>query len=231
MYCPVDGMEYREGITRCPEHDVDLVPQPPTGPELDDDEDESWLERVGLEGVPGIAAIVVALAGVVYAVAGTIFSLWTALGTSAELLESAPVKTARFAQSASWAIGLGAFGCLAALVLARAYVRLQEPPARPEEEEEDDEDDLPPESPSSFVPVVSTLTICFAVVWMGLAIAVAWKTRSLGDGLVFQSSDSDNGLGRLFAYQAAAAACTLGSLAVTASLLMARAHDRLTWDR
>ena len=224
MYCPVDGMEYREGITRCPQHDVDLVPEPP-----DLDDDEPWLDRIGLEGLAGWASVVLALAGIVYAVAGTIYSVWTALGSDAEVLESTPVETVLFAQSASWAIGLGAFGCLAALVLARAYVRLQERPAPRDDDEEDEDDDLPPESGGSFMPVISTLTICFAVLWIGLAIAVAWKTRSLGNGLVFESSD--NGLGRLFAYQSAAATCTVGSLAVMGSLLMARAHDRLTWDR
>ena len=29
MYCPVDGDEFVEGVTRCPEHDVDLVEEPP----------------------------------------------------------------------------------------------------------------------------------------------------------------------------------------------------------
>lgn len=40
MYCPVDGAEYREGITRCPEHDVDLVDEPLEP----DEEDEPLLE-------------------------------------------------------------------------------------------------------------------------------------------------------------------------------------------
>ena len=34
MYCPVDGDEFVEGVTRCPEHDVHLVEEPP---ELDEE--------------------------------------------------------------------------------------------------------------------------------------------------------------------------------------------------
>jgi hypothetical protein len=133
------------------------------------------------------------------------------------------VTVLEFARSASWAVGLGAFGCLAAAVLAKAYERLTHPlpPI-----DHDDEDDLPPASGEWFMTVVSTLSVCFALAWVGTALVIAWKTRGLssGDGLLFTG---DDGLARLYAYQGAAAAATLGSLAVMGSLLMARAHDRL----
>src|SRR3712207_2814037 len=122
MYCPVDGMEYREGIARCPQHDVDLVDDPP-----DVVESEPWLDRVALEGLPGWAAIVVALAGIVYAISGAAVNLWTALATSREWVETGALTALRFAHSTSWAVGLGAFGCLAAAVLGRTYVRLTRP--------------------------------------------------------------------------------------------------------
>lgn len=224
VYCPVDGAEYREGITRCPQHDVALVEEPP-----EIDEPQPWLDRVSLEGLPGWAAVILALAGIVYAVAGTIYSLWIALAESREWTETPTLTAVGFAQSAAWAIGLGAFGCLAAAVLGRTYVRLTRPPAPAldPDDEDDEDDDLPPESNDWFMPVVSTLTICFAVVWMALALVVAWKTRNLADEFGYPSGD----LSHLYAYQSAAAACTLGSLVVMGALLMGRAHDRLSGSR
>jgi hypothetical protein len=32
MWCPVCGSEFQQGFTRCPDHDVDLVADAPTGP-------------------------------------------------------------------------------------------------------------------------------------------------------------------------------------------------------
>lgn len=219
MYCPVDGMEYREGITRCPQHDVPLVDEPP-----EEDEPEPLLGRWRVDGMAGPASIAVALSGIVYAVAGTINALWAAMAELPDGASGGTITIARFAQSGSWAVGLGAFGCLAAAVLAKAYARLTGP--RLPADEEDDEE-LPAESGDWFVPLVSTLTVCFAVVWGAVAIVIAWKTKTLDDSVLFGSPD--DGLTDWFAYQGAAAACTLGSLAVVGSLLMARAYDRLAW--
>lgn len=227
MYCPVDGTEWREGITRCPEHDVDLVDEPPESEEAPPRQPA----RARLDGLAGPAAVIVALAGVVYGAAGALASVWHILNADAGPLGSVSGITAiDFAQSAAWAVGLGAFAVLAAAVLAKTYSRLTLPLARrDEEEDEDDEDDLPAEGGALFMTVVSTLTICFAVAWAGIGLLAAWKTRNLGDGLVFTGTEED--LGRLYAYQSAAAASTLGGVAVMGSLLMARAHDRLTATR
>ncbi len=220
MYCPVDGTEWRDGIVRCPEHDIDLVDEPPE----EDEVPPRPAAGAHLDALAGPAAIAVALAGIVYGAAGALSSVWKALNDDiGPFGTSSGVTAFDFAQSASWAIGLGAFGCLAAAVLARTYSRMTLPPA-PREDDEDD-DDLPPEGGGLFMTVVSTLTICFAAGWMAVALLIAWKTRNLGEGLVL--SGPDEGLGRLYAYQSALAACTLGSIAVMGSLLMARAHDRL----
>jgi hypothetical protein len=40
MYCPIDGDEFRERVTRCPEHGVDLVEEPP-----DLEKPISWIAR------------------------------------------------------------------------------------------------------------------------------------------------------------------------------------------
>lgn len=225
MYCPVDGTEWREGITRCPEHDVDLVDEPP-----EPEEAQPWLGATRLEGLPGVAGLAAALAGIAYAVTGTLFNLWGALSSTAGI-EPRGMTVLRFAQSASFAIGLGGLASLGAAVLAKTYTRLTQPPPIPleDEDDEDDEDDLPPEGGDTFMTVVSTLAICFAVAWVGLSVVVAWKTRTLGGDSFFGSED--DGLMNLFAYQSAAAACTAGSIAVMGALLMARVHDRLSSPR
>lgn len=224
MYCPVDGTESREGITRCPEHDVDLVDEPP------EDEEETPPRPAAaarLDALAGPASVVVALAGIVYGAAGALSSVWNVLeGDAGPLGATSSVTAFVFAQSAAWAIGLGAFGCLAAAVLAKTHRRLTRPPVPHDDE---DEDDLPPENGGLFMTVVSTLTICFAIAWGAIALWTAWKTRNLDDGFLF--SGEDEGLARLYAYQSAAAACTLGSIAVMGALLMARAHDRLSGIR
>lgn len=223
MYCPVDGTEWRDGIVRCPEHDVDLVDEPPE----EDEEPPRPSPAARLDAVAGPASVVVALAGIVYGAAGALSSLWNVLEGDAGLLGATSSVTAFvFAQSAAWAIGLGAFGCLAAAVLAKTYRRLTLPPRPPDDE---DEDELPPEGGGLFMTVVSTLTMCFVAGWIAVAVLIAWKTRNLDDGLLF--SGEDEGLARLYAYQSALAACTLGSIAVMGSLLMARAHDRLAGVR
>lgn len=223
MYCPVDGSEWREGITRCPEHDVDLVDEPP-----ESQEDRPWLGGTRLEGLPGTAGLAAALAGIAYAVTGTLFNLWGALSSTAGM-EPHGMTVLRFAQSASFAVGLGSLGCLGAAVLATTYARLTRPAPPELDEDDEDEDDLPPEGGGTFMTVVSTLAICFAVAWMALAVVLAWKTRNLGGDSFFGSGD--DGVIDLLAYQSAAAACTIGSVAVMGSLLMARVYDRLSGIR
>jgi hypothetical protein len=229
MYCPVDGTEWREGITRCPEHDVDLVDDPPEPEGPRPSSPSAWVDALA-----GPASVVVALAGIVYAAAGAASSLWGIVTDDVTgPVGPSGVTVIDFAQSAAWAVGIGAFGCLAAAVLSRAYPRLRAAPVTPayEDEDEDDEDDGDPEPREGdwFMTAVSTVTICFALAWIVLALVTAWETRGMEEGVFF--SDPQEDLARLYAYQRAAAASTLGSIAVMGSLLMARAHDRLAGIR
>lgn len=180
-----------------------------------------------LDSLAGSASVVVALAGIVYGASGAAATLLSVLRGDVGPLGTTDVSVFDFVQSAAWTVGLGAFACLAAAVLAKTYSRLTVPPA-PEDDSEDD-DDLGLEGAGLFTTVVSTLAICFAVAWIAVSLLIAWKTRDLGEGLLF--TEADEGLGRLYAYQSAAAAATLGSVVVMGSLLMARAHDRLAGVR
>jgi hypothetical protein len=120
MYCPICGDEYREGITRCPEHDVELVAEPP---ELE--ETASFLER--LDERIAIRAVFIALlvATVIYALSGIVTSTFFALIQLADWeggFDSAVLS--QNIQSGAFAVGVGALGCLAGAVLLRAYLAM-----------------------------------------------------------------------------------------------------------
>ena len=226
MYCPVDGMEYREGITRCPEHDVPLVDEPPEA-----EPRPSVFDRFRGEGPAGIAAIVLALAGIVYAVTGVVSGAWATLAQRREWLRTTPIDAVDFLQSAAWSIGLGALGCLGAAVLARVYLRLVAAVPAGEPGDEDEEEDFEPPSGAWFMPLLSTLVDCFAAVWVAVSLWIAWETATTpAPGVVFQPTPTgdDDLLLDLFAFQSAAFACLVGSIATMGALLMARAHDRLS---
>lgn len=221
MFCPVDGTEWREGITRCPEHDVDLVDEPP-----EIVESPSAFERLRGEGLAGAAAIVVAIAGIVYAVTGVIFNGWVALAQKRQWEPTTPIDAVQFLQSAAWAAGLGALGCLGAAVLSRVYLRLARPPDQVAEEADDEEDDYPVPQGAWFVPLLSTLTGCFAVAWFGLSLWLAWESATAPVAEIF--GDEGSLAADLYFFQNAALAGLGGSLATLGALLMARAHDRLS---
>ncbi|MDQ3953863.1 MAG: hypothetical protein M3279_13025 [Actinomycetota bacterium] len=223
MYCPVDGIEWREGITRCPEHDVDLVDEPPEVAAR-----PSVFDRLRGEGLAGYAAIVVAVAGIVYAVTGVVFNGWAVLAQSREWLPTTPIDAVQFLQSAAWAAGLGTLGCLGAAVLARVHLRLTRPPEPAATDEE--ADDYPVPEGAWFVPLLATLVACFSALWFALSLWIAWENATSPTGEIFGFTPGDEGAlaSNLYFFQNAALAGLGGSLATLGALLMARAHDRLS---
>lgn len=80
MYCPVCGDEFREGFTRCPEHDVELVDEPP---ELEEPVSiwERFIDRERFDDrkVMRVAFIVLLVAAAAYALSGFIAATLLAL--------------------------------------------------------------------------------------------------------------------------------------------------------
>jgi hypothetical protein len=175
VYCPVDGDEYREGITRCPEHDVDLVEDPP--------DLEEPAPIVGRLGGPLVVVFGILVVGaLVYAIAGAASSLLYAnairLNTS---YDEAPAVLQEIA-NAAFPIALGAFGVIAAALLLRTFSATTVETAVPEGE------DRPPPDVSSgrwwgiaghAMRLLFALLIAFTLLWATTGIITAKLDREL----------------------------------------------------
>lgn len=119
MYCPVCGDEYREGITRCPEHDVELVEEPP---ELE--EAPSWLDRFNDRIALRVTFIILVISGVVYALSGFVTGALFGLAEFQNSQSADMIRVLQPVQSAFWSIGKASLGVLAGAVLLRGYLSL-----------------------------------------------------------------------------------------------------------
>lgn len=232
MYCPVDGTEWREGITRCPEHDVELVDEPPEGYE---DDETSLLEALGLQGLTGITVVTVAVASVVYAVSGVVVSGWIALATARRWTELGFFEAASFVHAAARVIAVGGLGCLAAGVLGRTWVRLGTPVAAPMDrlEHEDDAEHWL-EGPAGWVmTLLSSLVLVFVLLWVATGVGISWEEAKLRNEAFspFGPDDPSDTFINLSAVHNAAYTCGLGALVSMGALLMARAYDRIAGGR
>ena len=118
MYCPVCGDEYVEGVTRCPEHDIDLVSEPP---ELD--ESLSWLDRFNDRVILRITFIVFVVAALVYAISGAATAVlyhFIQGGGQDDSFEKA--QLAQQIQTAAFPVALAALGILVGALLLRTYI-------------------------------------------------------------------------------------------------------------
>lgn len=121
MYCPVDGDEFQEGVTRCPEHDVQLVEDQPVLQER-----LSWIDRFNDRTAVRLSFLVLAASALVYALSGFVTALlylliqhlgWEAIDT---------VQVFQQVQSAAFPVGLAALGTLAGALLLRTYPLVSE---------------------------------------------------------------------------------------------------------
>ena len=169
MYCPVDGDEFREGITRCPEHDVDLVEDPP-----DLELPSSWTDRFDDRTAVRVSFWVFVAVATVYALTGLITAVILLL---TELWEWEAFDTAvlfQRIQSAMFPVGIGVLGILVGALVVRTYLALPAPP-----------DNAPlspprgsegaPHGPMSdgLVRFLFALTLIFALLWVVTGIAIA----------------------------------------------------------
>jgi hypothetical protein len=164
VFCPVDGDEYREGVTRCPEHDVDLVDEPP---ELE--HSPSWLERLGAGAGLRVALIVAVVAAIVYAAAGMASGVLFALfrfSSSGDRWFFALQDIS----SGAFPVVIGAVGVLGGAVLFRAYTNLASAPAG---EPREPELEGPRLFATELMRVLFVLFLVFVFLWAATGILTA----------------------------------------------------------
>src|SRR5688572_16141242 len=123
MYCPVDGDEFVAGVTRCPEHDVELVEEPP---ELGDDGAGTLVDYFSEKMTLRTARRVLVGAAVVYAVSGVVTSVLFGLAQSQRHDVFNVINIVSAAQTAGRVVALAALGVMAGTLLLRAYTWLNQ---------------------------------------------------------------------------------------------------------
>lgn len=165
MYCPICGDEFRDGITRCSEHDVDLVEEPP----FVEEPPPRWNDRVAVRVVFVIFLIAAVTYGISGFISGTIFAMvqlreWSY--ENAQLFDGV--------QSAMFPVALAAFGVLAGAALLRIYTGTGTP-ARVLTERADLPGSISTGGPIGLVlmRVLFALTVLFALLWAGTRVAMS----------------------------------------------------------
>jgi hypothetical protein len=225
VYCPVDGDEYVEGITRCPEHDVDLVEQPP---EIDDS--TGWAtgtyERLGLR----IALAVVVVAAIVHAVAGAAAAVISGSRAAFEGDVTRALLLGDVAEAA-FRVLIGATGVLGGALLFRTYAKVG---SWTDDEAAPDADVASPTRTSrglstEIMRILFALVVVFTLLWVGTGVATAadnaeYFARVFGGGMAETPPQSFVTLSTLHtvAYFGGVAC-----LAIMGALLSLRAYERV----
>lgn len=166
MYCPIDGDEFREGITRCPEHNVDLVEELP-----DLEEPASWIDRFNDRTAVRLSFLVLLLAAVIYAIAGFITA---GIYLMTQLQHWKTIETAQVfnqVQAAAFPVGIAAFGALAGALLLRTYLLFSD--GASVSSSSDEESSVPGPIPGAIMRLLFALTVVFALLWAGTGIATS----------------------------------------------------------
>ena len=220
MYCPVDGDEFVEGITHCPEHDVDLVDDPPAG---DDEEVRNFVDYF-IEGKSlRTARRVLVWAAIVYAVAGVITGVLYGLaniqgGDSFDLFNV--VSTA---QEAGRVVALAALGVMTGTLLLRAHVWLRQEDRQPVNGGE-----LAPAD--GLTRFLLGFLVVFTIMWAITGIATAGDTADFQSGMVTfggQEEEPSKTLVSLYAIHHASYNAAAACLVIMAGRLIVLWHRRL----
>ena len=215
-------MEYREGFTRCPQHDVDLVDEPPEPeeepPPLLDRIDDVAAIRYTLLAVLGAAAL--------YTITGIALSV-VIMFRSTRTWESNVPMYLQYTQTAAWTVALAGLAAIGGAVLVRTYTRLRDPGAPVEGEF------ARPGPGDRMMRLLFSLVVVFALVWAVSRVATSWEEAKLQNApsAGFGSNafeDPSQTFLALIALQNASWACGASALVVMAGTLMRQAHGRMT---
>jgi len=213
-YCPVDGDEYLDSVTRCPDHDVELVDEEPNLPEA-----MSWVERLNDRLAMRVAFILFFLAATVYAVAGTVAGLLIALDP---LKQSHFERSFQFStiQEAAFPLAIAALGVMIAALALRGYLEPGELRVTA------DADEMKrPSTGEGPMRLLFALVVVFALLWAGTSIAIS-RERS-GPQELFQEEQANDTYITLSALNYSAYSVGTSCLAIMGASLIMRAYRRM----
>jgi cytochrome b subunit of formate dehydrogenase len=226
MYCPVCGDEYREGVTHCPEHGVELVDEPP---ELE--EAVPLLQRFNDRTAVRIPFITLLVAGVVYAVSGLVTSTLSVLIFVREWDAATAAQIAQGVQSGAFAVAVGAMGALSGAVLLRAYLAIAKADEREAPVASDPGEEDVRKSPigSALMRLLFALMIVFTLLWVATGIITSTELAELTAApfAAFERGEPEDSLVTLFALNHAAYSGGIACLAIMGAALIVRGHERL----
>jgi hypothetical protein len=227
MYCPVDGDEFVEGKTRCPEHNVDLVPE---RPDWLDEESRSLLARWDRDTAFRWAFKVLILAALIYGLGGLVHGvLYSLMFSKPQSNFSDVLIYSQQVTGAAFAVGLASLGVLAGALVLEGLTRLRS---------DGSEARHPTERrlPRGFIHrgpdlLMFWIFVVFAVVWMTTGVWASIEqgspypqTRFLGGG---GEQPTDLYID-LLSIRFAAFTIAVASFTLLASRLIIRAYQRLS---
>lgn len=220
MYCPIDGDEFVEGVTRCPEHDVDLVEEPP---QVDTDDVRALVDYFKEQLSLRTARRFLFAGAVLYAVGGSITSVLYGLaqiqgGDSFDLFNV--VSTA---QAVGRVVALAALGVMTGTLLLRAYTWLSQEDRRSATGGE-------PSPADGLTRLFLALLVVFTILWAVTGVATAGDTADFQTGMVTfggQEEEPSKTFVRLTAIHYASYNVAAACLVIMAGRLIVLWHRRL----
>jgi len=225
MYCPVDGDEFQEGVTRCPEHDVELVEDQPVF------EDRlSWIDRFNDRSAVRLSFLVFVAAAIVYALSGFVTALLYLLIQHWDWEAIDNVQVFQQVQSASFPVGIAALGALAGALLLRTYLFLSETGVAAAGSEPAKAETLWDGSvPAALMRLLFALSVVFALLWAGTGIATSRdqvEYQASFGGFGGDAEPPSDAFVTMATVNTAAYTGGVATLAIMGAGLMARTHAR-----
>ena len=223
MYCPIDGVEYRPGFTHCPDHNVELVPDPP----VDTDEEVSALAtRINARFLMKIVFVITVVAAFIYVISAVASTLVTILTRSEQLTGEVTLLPLHLYDVvvASGRVALAGLGVMGGTVLLQIHGRPRVGPA----EGADDLANEPSAGTGGFlIRLLLALFVVFATVWTATEIMVS-RDRAEYNTAPFsgEREEPPESFITLLAVNAVAYSFALTALGTMAAMVLVDIHRR-----